>query len=368
MKFLARLPRWANALLGFFILYFAMDAILHLAGWWYHIWTKENDEELKRVHVGLLLVTSIFFGVVRAGSNHPARNVAYRNWLRSTPWRPGMPLPLGPAMLHWRDGVGLLILCALGQWNAGVAPAVLLLLFGCAYCVSCLLPLLQTRRYAETYGIALAGSALFWIAPWPVASLVLVAALVGLAQVGLARSLRGFPWEFPESNESNDAWPLRIYADLKPRVPLIEGVLIALLIASWVSGIVHVVEPPLSDLVLWLIFGSVFASTIRYGIYHANLRPPVTILGRLRAGRIIFRNYDHAKISPLLAMSLAIIGSVLIYRHHMWLPLGTGLTAFMVLLTLLIMGPQLRTWQLTGFHRVTGLGAGRHSTGAKTSM
>jgi hypothetical protein len=359
MRFRLQLPRWTPWVLYFLALYFGFDVAFHLAGWWYHVKLPEIYHGFEVIHRPVLLVTAVLFGLTRGAANHPARNTAYKNWLRRTPWHPGMPLPLGPAMLHWQDGLVLLGLCALGLWNGGTSPLLLLSVFGCGYCLSCLQPLLRTRQFTESYVMALAGSALPWLSPWPIATLALIVALVLVAQEGLWRSLKRFPWEFPESTELNDPWPLRIYADCGPRIPTRRGLLIALLIASWSAALVHLLEPSLAQLTFVIVAASCFGGFIRFGIYYSGLRAPVTILGRLRAGKIILPDYDHARLAPLLAATLGGLAPILIVRAGVSPPLSAAITAFLIMAVLMVAGPQLRTWQLTGFHFLGSGVAGR---------
>ena len=356
MKRLLRMPRVPVWIVYFLIIYFGFDVAFYLAGWWYHVRLREIDHGFEGIHRVLLLSTAFLLGLTRGVGNHPARNTGYKNWLYSTPWHPGMPLPLGPAMFHWRDGAVLAGLSALGQWNGGVAPVFILYVFGCSYCLSCLVSLLHTRQYTESYVIALAGSALPWLSTWPFAGLALVVALMLVAQEGLWRSLKSFPWEFPESTELNDPWPLRIYVDAGPRISMRRGVLVALLIAAWVGAFVHLIQPDLIPLAIWTAVGSCFAGLIRFGRYYGGLRAPMTILGRLRAGRIILPNYDHARLAPLLAAILGCLAPILVLRAGMPPALSAAITAFMVMTVLLVAGPELRTWQLTGFHQLVSAG------------
>src|SRR4051794_28811883 len=47
------------------------------------------------------------YGIARVWAFHPMFSPKYWEWLEAAPWRPGMPLPLGPVVLNWRDLVVL---------------------------------------------------------------------------------------------------------------------------------------------------------------------------------------------------------------------------------------------------------------------
>ena len=65
-------------------------------------WDSEEGQQLIR---GTEYVTAAYWGfgalwlaAWRLWTRHPFYKSAYRNWLRSTPWQPGMPLPKGSPM------------------------------------------------------------------------------------------------------------------------------------------------------------------------------------------------------------------------------------------------------------------------------
>jgi len=351
MKFLIRLPGWVRLVVFFLVVYLGIDAAMHYVAWLSGVRPHDLDAMIEALQARWLLMACAFYGLMRSAAKHPAADVGYKNWLRLIPWHPGMPLPLGPAMLHWLDGLMLLALAALARWDCHLSPIFPPYVFGCGYCLGSLMPLIKTRQFTEAYVIALAGSALPWLWPWPIAGLTLVAGLVVLAQVGLWRSLSRFPWELADSTELKDPWPLPIYSDHAPRIPTRRGLLVALLIASWVGALVHMSSAQPKTLILWLILGSALGGLLRYGIYYSNLTAPMTLLGRLRAGRVILTNYHHARVAPIMAAMLGSLAPILVIWAAAPLPFAAAITAFGVMAVLLVGGPELRTWQLTGFHR-----------------
>jgi hypothetical protein len=65
------------------------------------------------VPLALPQVAGIAYGSLRAAYFHPLRREAYLRWLRTTPWAPPRPLPLGPATLCGQDAVWLAVFAAL---------------------------------------------------------------------------------------------------------------------------------------------------------------------------------------------------------------------------------------------------------------
>ena len=69
---------------------------------------------------------AFIYGIYRVVKFHPDTNQRYRDWLATTPWTYGKPLPLGPLRLVWEDAV--IIACLIGVAIMGqmlVEPAVL---------------------------------------------------------------------------------------------------------------------------------------------------------------------------------------------------------------------------------------------------
>ena len=52
---------------------------------------------------GLIIVSLIAYGMFRVIAFHPMFLREYSTWLERTPWKPGLPLPLGPVHLNWPD-------------------------------------------------------------------------------------------------------------------------------------------------------------------------------------------------------------------------------------------------------------------------
>ncbi len=57
------------------------------------------------LQTGLLCFAAAWLGLIRMAWFHPSLRSSYRNWLKTTCWHVGKPLPLGPVTLTWLDGV-----------------------------------------------------------------------------------------------------------------------------------------------------------------------------------------------------------------------------------------------------------------------
>lgn len=376
MRSLGRLPRWVPPLVTFLAAYFTLDVLVVTIVWWRGVpivWSKhvpsitsEIHDMILRVHGWVLGTTALLTGLARANGNHPVGQAGYRNWLRTTPWHPGVKLPLGPATLVWQDALILLGLCALAAWSSNITPVLVLLLFACSCALGSMQPLMKTETYTEAYLIALGGSVLLWLAAWSPAMLAGAAVLVLIGQRGLRRSLQTFPWEPPANKSDLNAWPIPIYPDFSPRMSLRRGLAIPLLVAAWVAGMLHVAggDFPPGLAAGWIISLGCFASLIRLVIYSHGVAPPLSFWKRLFSGRLIIPGYDRVLVTPLAGVALSVAVPAALYAARTPAPIWAGLTTFAVLAVLLNGGPVLRVWQLTGFHRAVGNRLG--SRGSRT--
>jgi hypothetical protein len=127
-----------------------------------------------------------------------------------------------------------------------------------------------------------------------------------------------------------------------------------MLVGWWAFAGTSLVDP---DLVhrhaLTIFYLLLFAPPLlRSMIYCSGNRPPISLAGRMATMRWIIPTYDRVLAAPLLGagVTLALFGCSLVdSRHDRWLlPLG----AAAVLLISLGLGPSLRSWRLTGGHRI----------------
>ena len=363
MRWRPTILRWAPALILFAAFYFSIDALELFAALCLRLPAHVPQLEILKAqfHTRAVTVAAMVYGLFRVAAFHPLYRVGYGKWLRSTPWHAGLPLPLGPVTLAWRDVPVLGAMAALAYWNSGSQQTALpLLTFACAYLAASALALVGTLRLVEAYLIAL-GAALvawLWFSPW--LALVVAATLIMVAQFGLRRSLRDFPWDnMPrlKLNVSPPPWPTDIPKRARPLVSPRIGIAIASLVAVWVAVIVDRSDVPRGPASGMIVMGPLVGligyggGLIRICIYCGNLWPPVNFIGRITSGRLILPRYDYVFIAPLTAMVVGAVLPRLLAGTGLPTALCAAATAWTILVVLLLAGPHLRMWQLTGWHR-----------------
>jgi hypothetical protein len=93
------------------ILFF--DAFVAGMAWYFRIpWYDFLAPALTRFRLGYLVLCAGSYGLGRVAATHPIFNTPYRRWLMTTPWRRGLPLPLGEVSLTTGDAVWLGVLVA----------------------------------------------------------------------------------------------------------------------------------------------------------------------------------------------------------------------------------------------------------------
>lgn len=324
-------------------------------------WTLQASSEMQRTWKLVFLAWPFFYGVLRSALFHPAVDRRYLQWLTTTPWRRGLPLPLGPVCLTWLDAVTL---GALTAWIVSVSnfhPTLPIGLFGAGYALALALTSILGGNARTPEWLVLGGLAVavrVWPAPW--AMLAVVAVCVAVAMGGLHQSLARFPWEkAPPSKLAGLGWP---YNGVGPvfgggGVTQGAGLLIATLASLWVYGIASRCDMTSTDWSEAQVGAAVLSCLIgmlRLGAYLTSHAPPISWWGRLATGRLLIVGYDKVFIAPLCIAALGIA-----------LPHGLGeigcapakalaIATLLVLLTAFNLGPTRRSWDLTGMHRITG--------------
>lgn len=349
-------------------------------------WNPE-DGRFGDLRVVLYIAVALFYGIFRAVAFHPESNGDYRRWLENTPWTARHPLPAGPITLVPQDLVVILLLMGLCQdWSLRVfyIPAAFL------SCYQGVLAIINWHwkewalAYAVGFGI---GTECFFIRQ-PELLLAIAAAYYPLTWLAVRRSLQRFPWQKTQLSEAIDksitrnsaqnslGWPYNALAPQPPSdiISRHDAICLSLLVGWWHLSILwgSDVEVRLG-LILFPLMFLLFAPLIRVAVYQQGYRSPIDLWGRLRTGRLIIPAYDCVWIGSLVAwivgiglysktIALAAIVSgpgTLLPRWMLdsrqlygWqinlVPLGTTLA----MMSLLLIGPGLRRWQLTGQHRM----------------
>ena len=319
------------------------------------------------VHVAGMLI----YGVYRATAFHPFFRSGYRRWLETTPWSWDKPLPVGPAHPVVEDA---LIVAAAGfpLWLAGhVHPITSYAIALSVYLVALSVTFAQTGawgfQFAVPFGLGLAP--IFGAGrPELYGAAVLASWLV--AMIGLRRSFRRWPWaDVPsiafdpnkgftfEGKPPALGWP---FDRLGPRVEppasphdVLGKVLWSLLIGWWFYAIGCISGPEghvggfIMVLSLALMQGSgELAATV------AGYAPPINLAGRIARLRPLVPSYDQVFLPPFAAIFVALAGPSTLARVGIPINAAIAATASLVMMTLLLGGPDRRTWQLTARHRV----------------
>lgn len=334
----------------------------YLAGegffWWvthhYHGTDALLREPRQNMERAIVFIACVFYGWFRASAFHPQAVTGYLRWLKSTPWTPGMPLPLGPVMLGWPDAIFLAAVIAMA-WGSGLPLAAPVAAFLFAFLLPTASRLRQTGRPGEAYLIALGLAGALRMYPWPTAMAALEAALCIVAHVGLVKSFRGYPWE-KDAKPAPDPNVFERVAPIPPPEPIAlrTSLLGALLFGAWVWSITSFFTPPANSSTPWLFAAlfALFAALIRWLVYRNSYSPPLTILGRIVTGRLIIPRYDWVQVAPILTfMTGLVVTPPLVELGCSW---QTCLSVSMAvtLATALAVGPSLRRWRLTGEHRI----------------
>jgi hypothetical protein len=338
------------------------------------------DPHARRLPVVVHLGGMLIYGIYRAVAFHPFFRPGYRKWLETTPWRWGKPLPVGPAHPVVEDAV-IVAAAGLPAWLLGDAQPI------ASYAVALvgyLVPLSSTFAKTGAWGFQFPilfglGLALLLCRDRPAYYGAAVLASYLIAMVGLRRSLRRWPWAeiqalaydptkgfVVEGKPGPLGWP---YDRLGPRndpppgrfdVP--DKVLWALLIGWWCYALEQVLgrEGPLFVRMFVLMNMTWVLCAARLGTTVSGYAPPISLFGRIARLRPLVPSYDQVFLAPIAAAFVAVAGPGALEHAGVPPDLAIAACASVTLMTLLLAGPDRRTWQLTARHRVV---AGIASTG-----
>jgi hypothetical protein len=349
---------------------------------WYKGVPIAQASEVARTRDFLLILAAVLYGTYRVLGYHPLYWTEYGRWLARTPWRPPKPLPLGPLHLGLRD-IAIVAATMLLMHNPHVSviyiPIGFLIGNLGALCASYWLTDTMALGYVIAFGIGLAVRLLRF--PW--FGLAVLVALYPVTILATRQSLRGFPWSkhnllvlegskrvrhqtailVESSSQYFLGWPFGVIqpSGRTSGIGHRDGVLISLLVGWWaycLSSLDQNAEDGLKGLMLFAPALTVGAAVGRLAIYCWNYRPPIKFFGRLLTLRWIIPSYDKVFLAPL--------GAIAAFAMTIWL--GTRVSALlpfaidprivvstaiaMTFVVALNAGPSLRSWRLTGNHRI----------------
>ena len=322
-----------------------------------------------------------FYALYRLWRFHPACNLGYAAWLKSSPWTSAKPLPLGPVHVVWQDAVVIGALACLARWQGYIDPAVPVIVFVLGYLIAMTLLLAFTRTWLPCFLLGF-----LWPAPMlpvmrglPTAGIL--AAMVLVIWYGHRKSLRAFPWrrggsddadsgrpdraksllelqirfdglsKTPGSRAPSLGWPFQWLSPKAGSSPIATSTCLAVsaLVGWWTYCAMVGLEMQSSPGVI-LFFG-VVAALLRVGVYCSGLQPSFNLWGRFASGRIFVPGFDQVFVTPLIVIALATAGGVVIRHAGTWYPVATACVVTSVWFALLSGGPTMRRWVLTGQHR-----------------
>lgn len=339
-------------------------------------WLQEWEEHLVpfyKLRFQLAAGLALIYGVYRSLGFHPLARKEYFKWLQTTPWRPGLPLPLGPVHLVLQDACVVAALCGYlllrpVPWSLWLVPVALLFGYLATLCVV----LWKTGQWWVTAVLAFGlGVVVFPLKPVAVTVFAAVC-LYGVALVGLRASLRAYPWENWKAEQERRArersakqlgWPYaRLMAPtMIPRLSYRDGFLASVLLAWWTVVLLELYvlaygtasAAPGLIFALWVLPMGALGRLVIYGSGH---HPPISLAGRIRTGQWIIPGFDKVFFAPLLAVVAPFVCAA-----PYLLTIGPTVGALRVALPLMVLvgssillnaGPQLDEWRLTGHHRV----------------
>lgn len=364
-----RVRRWLFPSLIFAIIYLSIDFSLWILARHLHIrsFPREVGDMVRRFHELVLCGAAVVYGLHRSTAYPPASRKGYRDWLRATPWHPGMRLPLGPALLAWQDGFVGIVLLGLAHWHAHVSVWPVLL----ALCVPFEIGSILALSYAHPWGAYGILFGLAFVARWfqrpDIAAGIAVAILI-FTQYALHRSLLGFPWEAEPSDArkaKREGGLEMIPPDTQPlvrtRSALAGSALFGVWLWCWICLDAGDSLSPaeFKAAALLLVAVVLIGVLLRWVVYTGRYHCPVTLFGRIATGRLIIPGYDYVFLPPAVAVPVA--GLLPIWLTAAGLPASFVIasTAAVCLLILLIAPPSMRIWQLTGTHRTVGSASGQ---------
>jgi hypothetical protein len=306
---------------------------------------------------GVLVAGAAFFGVA-AGLRHPINSKGYVDWLRTTPWRPGLPLPLGPVTPGWIDYLiaSVFPLTAILYLHRSPLPVLTGLAVG--YLIHMGAALARAGPKWVAVALLVGMGALSRVLAYPMILFLIAALMFALGCWGAQRSLLAFPWGLDQPNLTPDTGG-RLLERLGPQPPdktvRAHVAWTTSLVCGWLLYCI-LWRFPESDLIPegfgWIGAFGLFTALIRVIVYIAYFRPPISFWGRIFTGRWIIPGYDYVFLAPL-----AVIITGVLLAHALSLAGASAAVALAggfagTLLISLIAPPTRRQWLLTGKHRI----------------
>jgi hypothetical protein len=274
-----------------------------------------------------------------------------------------MQLPFGPVHLVEPDWLILGVLSFLAYSNVPVLVILPLIFF--------MVPYLALLCIAFCYGRGIFAVAVLFLAPlafYPHKSLYFAAAallvLYALCYYGLRLQLKSFPWESnwwklepiewlrkQSAAYISRTWPFSVLVHkFEFELPVGVAFIISLLLTWWLHILTWLIEEPIP---FGLIGVAVFIlGLVRLLAYVCGYMPPISILGRIRTGRLIIPGYDKVFLAPVIVIVTGMCLPAILGYLGVGYWLSSELTVFLVLFEAMALPPKLKDWRLTAPCRI----------------
>jgi hypothetical protein len=350
--------------------------------WLIGILAKSVPSPFQFVQAKTLCVAAVAFAIYRVSAYHPFVRDSYRNWLKTTCWRVGQPLPLGPVTLTLIDAF-LLALATLLCWHVEMSTAAFfpLYLFALAYLLEMTLPLFRVGRRGWAYVILFGFFAMVLFGKQPEFGCLIAVPTYLVACLALRRSLAYLHHDEPDWITKNlvtaqrrpgekpvalfsSAWPFAYLSPQPPPIglPRFDATCLAIL-AGWVLFSVSIVtnqtggflpsDRDAADVARIAYLPCAIVAVIRLFAYYGRFRPPISFLGRVATGRWLIPSFDRGLLPPILGLIVYwSLGPGFLSVFGVPLIVETAIRFAVALLVILVPGPTYRNWALTSECRI----------------
>lgn len=334
------------------------------------------NPQFGRVNVAGLIVlvaSALFYGFQRVRNFHPACQAEYRNWLRFTPWRAGLPLPLGPVHLIVQDLLIVGLLTGVSSLHKEFEWYLIPSAFLVGYLVTMMFPLILTRKYVPAYLISVGLGGTLYLHDSPLGLSILFAVLYAIAWAGQRDSLREIefwdlsyfderiapffnPQGFQEVVRSQIlGWP---FDRLIPHRNLFAihwkfALALAFLAGWWWFVVIDVtIAFGGSHMMGFGIPVAGILSISRIYTYCLGYAPPLSFSARIVKLRWIIPGYDVVFLAPVLMIAWVIATIWVQSNGNLSLGLAAPVQVAGLILINCFCPPSLDSWRLTGNHRI----------------
>ncbi len=323
------------------------------------------------------------YGCVRVFYSTPWIPHKFTHWLLATPWTPAKPLPFETAHLAWQDAFIVLLSVPIsamaGLDRAPIAAfcfiSAALIVGAYLFCTAVALRLHGWVAHSYTIILGMTLVPAFGFFPQPLPIVLALAAVVLLYVVASKGRTRAFEKlvadsiRAPEVKRDPSAWWPSALNPLWP-VPFRDALMVSGytgLFAFFIGNDAYMHAPGefVSGSMAGLFMCAIVCGILRFCVYVfpmdrsgsvcSGYLPPIGVFGRIATGRLIIPGYDQVLAAPICAVIVPYVCLELLLKFQLYPPLATAISMALIPLIALGSGPALRTWQLTGQHRIVNL-------------